>query len=129
MLHKSREHLRSAGETYFAHFAFAAPVGLIAVGAGLACLIHAFVPALCQRTCSTTVRLLQDLFADRSQLPLVIDRASGAMTFVGLLAMCLLTACLPLALGATPGLAALVLALSLLLPAAFLASNSELAPV
>src|SRR5688500_10812392 len=79
--------LSSAGETYFEHFAFAASVGLMAVGAGLACLIHALVPALCQRTCSTTVSLLQELFADRSRLPQVTEQASGAMTFVGLLAL------------------------------------------
>ena len=129
MLRKSREHLRTAGESYVEHLLFAASVGLIALGAGLACLIHAFVPALCQRTCSTTVRLLQDLFADRSRLPLVLDGASGALTFVGLLAMCVMTAALPLALGAPPGLSALVFAIALLFPAAFLATNSELAPV
>ena len=129
MLSKSREHLSSAGETYFQHFAFAASVGLMAVGAGLACLIHALVPALCQRTCSTTVALLQELFADRSRLPDVTERVSGAMTFVGLLALTFFSAALPLALGAGVGFAAIVFVLALLLPATFLVTNSELAPV
>ena len=129
MLSKSREHLRSAGETYFQHAAFAACVGLMAVGAGVACLIHALVPALCQRTCSTTVSLLQELFADRSRLPEVTERASGPMTFVGLLALTGFAACLPLAFGAGASLAALVFALALLMPATFLLTNSELAPV
>ena len=129
MLSKSREHLSSAGETYLEHFAFAASVGLMAVGAGLACLIHALVPALCQRTCSTTVSLLQELFADRSRLPQVTEQASGAMTFVGLLALATFSACLPLLLGAGIVFAALVFALGLLVPITFLATNSELAPV
>ncbi len=129
MLSKSREHLSSAGETYFQHAAFAASVGLMAVGAGLACLIHALVPALCQRTCSTTVSLLQELFADRSRLPDVTEQASGAMTFVALLALAGFSACLMLVLGAGSGFAALVFALALLLPVTFLATNSELAPV
>ena len=129
MLGKSRAHLREAGETYLQHFAFAASVGLMAIGAGLACLIHALVPALCQRTCSSTVALLQELFADRSRLQDVTERASGAMTFVGLLALTFFSAGLPLAFGAGVGFAALVLTLGLLLPATFLVTNSELTPV
>jgi hypothetical protein len=101
----------------------------MAVGAGLACLIHALVPALCQRTCSSTVRLLEELFADRSQLPTIAARASGATTFVGLLALSLYAAFVPIVVGASAGFAALTFAMALVLPITFLATNTELAAV
>jgi gamma-F420-2:alpha-L-glutamate ligase len=129
MLTKSREHLHAAGESYFEHLAFASLVGLMAVGAGLGCLIHALVPALCQRTCSSTVRLLEELFADRSQLPTIAARASGATTFVGLLALSLYAALVPIVVGASAGFAALTFAMALVLPITFLATNTELAAV
>jgi hypothetical protein len=129
MLTKSREHLQAAGETYFEHLAFASLVGLIAVGAGLACLIHALIPALCQRTCSSTVRLLQELFADRSQLSAIAARASGATTFVGLVALSLYAALVPIIVGAGAAFAAATFALALVLPVTFLVTNTELAPV
>jgi len=68
MLTSSREHLIEAGETYFQHMRFAFIVGALAVGAGLACIVHSVVPALCPKSCSRTVGLLQTLFADRHKL-------------------------------------------------------------
>src|SRR5690349_18240524 len=116
MLTQCRYHLRDAGESYFEHLAFASLVGLMAIGAGLACLIHALIPALCQRTCSSTVRLLQELFADRSQLQVIAARASGATTFVGLVALSLYAAIAPIIVGADAGFAALVFGLAMILP-------------
>ena len=52
------EHPRSVGETYPEHFAVALGFGLRLVGAGLACLVHACVPAWFTRTGSTAVRRL-----------------------------------------------------------------------
>ncbi len=59
MLHKLfNEHPESVGETYFEHqrmaMSFAGPLFM----AGLACLIHAFVPCLCETTASRTVKTL-----------------------------------------------------------------------
>lgn len=129
MIKTSRAHLAAAGETYLQHLRFAAAVGLMAVGAGLACLIHALVPAFCQRTCSTTVALLHELFADRSRLPSIAERGSGTAIFTSLLALALAVGLLPILAGAPAGLGLGMLALALALPAAFLASNSELESV
>ncbi|TMA23878.1 MAG: hypothetical protein E6J87_24715 [Deltaproteobacteria bacterium] len=52
------EHPRSVGETYPEHFAVALGFGLRLIGAGLACLVHACVPAWFTRTGSTAVRRL-----------------------------------------------------------------------
>ena len=129
MLTKCRKHLQEAEETYFQHLAFASLVGLMAIGAGLACLIHALVPALCQRTCSSTIRLLEELFADRSRLPVIAARASGATTFVGLVALSLYAAIPPIIVGADAGFAAVAFGLAMILPVTFLATNPELAAV
>src|SRR5689334_22105055 len=92
MLNASREHLAKAGETYFEHMRFAATVGLLATGAGLACLIHALVPGVCTQTCSRTLALLQELFADRRRLSLVARQSSGVSIFVVLTLLSSLTA-------------------------------------
>jgi len=52
------EHPRSVRETYPEHFAVALGFGLRLIGAGLACLVHACVPAWFTRTGSTAVRRL-----------------------------------------------------------------------
>lgn len=53
-------HPRSVGETYFQHLAHAASFGFALIAAGLACLVHALVPALCVRTGSRAVTALHD---------------------------------------------------------------------
>ena len=90
MFQASRRHLSQVGESYFEHMRFALTVGFLACGAGLACILHALIPAVCEQSCSRTVGHLQSLFADRNQLPLVIEQSSGVLTFLGLcvLAMC-----------------------------------------
>ena len=50
------EHPRSVGESYTEHFRAAARFGLALVSGGLACLVHALVPALFERTGSRTVK-------------------------------------------------------------------------
>jgi hypothetical protein len=62
MLQRSKDHLQAAGETYFEHMRFALVVGLVTAGAALACIIHAIVPALCERTCSRTLGQLRLAF-------------------------------------------------------------------
>lgn len=51
-------HPRSVGETYREHAATAAGFGAAMVAGGLACLVHAVVPALFARTASDTVKRL-----------------------------------------------------------------------
>ena len=52
------EHPASVGESYREHFAVATGFGLRLIGAGLACLVHACVPAWFTRTGSRAVRAL-----------------------------------------------------------------------
>ena len=128
MIAASRAHLEAANETYFQHMRFAATVGAMAVAAGLACLIHALIPALCTRTCSVTVGRLRTVFDDRRALPAIIAQASGVITFVCLLAFSAIIAAVQFAYGAFligPALALLTLGI----PAAFLLSNPELEAV
>jgi len=129
MIGKCRDHLRETGETYGEHLFFALTVGFMAIGAGLACLVHAVVPALCKHRCSETVRALYRLFENRGELDRVREQASGAMTFAGLTALCLF-AVAPL-LAAAPGewwtwgAAGFAFAI----PAVFLSTNPQLEPV
>ena len=125
MIAASRAHLEAADETYFQHMRFAAAVGVMAVAAGLACLIHALIPALCTRTCSVTIGRLRTVFDDRRALPTIVAQASGVITFVCLLVFSAIIAAIQFAYGTFligPALALLTLGI----PAAFLLSNPEL---
>ena len=125
MIAASRAHLDAANETYFEHMRFATTVGTMAVAAGLACLIHALIPALCTRTCSLTIGRLRILFDDRGTLTTVAAQTSGAITFVGLAVFAAIIAAVQIAY--SPYLIGAPLALLALgIPAAFLLSNPEL---
>ena len=124
----ARNHLREAGESYWEHLRFAALVGTMLLAAGVACLVHALVPALCRRSASGIVRLVGELMADRSRLRQTAKAASGPLTLVGLLLLSVPPALL-LILG---GFHTLTVPLALLvaaLPAAYLLSNPDLDPV
>lgn len=54
------DHPRSVDETYLEHFAFATRFSLTLFAAALAALVHAFVPALFERTAS---RIVAGLYA------------------------------------------------------------------
>jgi hypothetical protein len=54
-------HPRSVGESYAEHFAMAARFGAALIAAGIACLVHAVVPALCTSTASREVARLHDV--------------------------------------------------------------------
>ena len=129
MLRASRAHLAEARETYFEHMRFAAVVGMLAMGAGLACLLHAIVPGLCEKTCSRAVGSLQSLFRDRSQLRSTVADNSGLFIFVILAGVSSATA-LTLAIctaGTLVGL--LVIPQAFALPLIFLLQNPGLEPV
>ena len=54
------DHPRSLGESYWQHQKRALGFGTAMVAGGIACVIHAFVPALFERTASTTVLRLNE---------------------------------------------------------------------
>jgi hypothetical protein len=62
-------HPRSVGESYGEHFVSAAKFAAIMVAAGVACLVHAFIPGLFVRTGSKAVEKLHDRMGqNRSRL-------------------------------------------------------------
>lgn len=129
MLVQSRIHLTEARETYPKHLLFAALVGAMLLGAGLACILHAVIPALCRRTASQTVQAISELFRDRSRLGGVASAMSGSLVLVGLT---MLSAAMALPLLMVAGGAVIAFPLALLVvavPAAYLWSNPDLNPV
>ncbi len=61
-------HPRAVGETYVEHLAVAGAFGGQLVFAGLACLIHALIPAAFERTGSRTIaRLHERMVLQRSR--------------------------------------------------------------
>lgn len=129
MLKRSKGHLLTAGESYLQHMRFALMVGLVTVGAGVACLIHALVPALCERTCSRTLSQLSLLFSDRGRLRDFEREASGVFTFIALILLASATATIPAALGGGSALIATIALLAFAIPFTFLSTNPELEPV
>ena len=129
MWQRSKDHLATAGETYFEHMRFALVVGFVTAGAALACIIHAIVPALCERTCSRTLGQLSWLFADRRRLREFEREASGVFTFVALILLAAATASFPTAIGGGTGLIATMALLAFAIPFTFLSTNTELESV
>jgi hypothetical protein len=126
MISRTRAHLRQAGESYWQHFRFATTFGLLAVAAGLAAIIHAFVPAMCTHTASRIVRYLGQLLEDRSRIDAVESEAVEARAFVLLLILAT-TVVAPLwLLGAPIALKISYTVLAYALPAALMFSNPEL---
>ena len=126
MISNSKKHLDEAGERYFEHLAFAATIGLMALAAGLACLIHALIPGLCTRTASRTIGLLNQLLADRRRVEEIRDQSIEAIAFAALIVAASL---IPFALMLTSAPMALALvygALAFALPITLLLSNPEL---
>lgn len=129
MLVQSRTHLREAGEGYLQHLRFAALVGVMLVAAGIACVLHAIIPAVCTRTASRMVERLARLFKDRSALPEIVRESSGALAFVLLLALSLPLATVLLLFSSHLGYGGPLALLTLAVPAAFLWSNPGLESV
>ena len=129
MWQRSKDHLETAGETYFEHMRFALVVGFVTTGAALACIIHAIVPALCERTCSRTLGQLSWLFADRRRLREFEREASGVFTFVALILLAAATTSIPAAVGGGKSLVLTLALLAFAIPFTFLSTNPELEPV
>ena len=129
MIEQCRRHLEEAGESYGEHMLFALTVGLMAIGSGLACIVHALIPALCKNRCSETVRALYRLFQNRGELGRVRDQASGAMTFVGLTALSLFAVAPLVAAAPSEWWTWAAACLAFVIPAVFLSTNPQLEPV
>lgn len=124
MLAGSRAHLREVGEAYFEHMRFAARVGAMMVAAGLACMLHALVPALCTRTASRTIERLHRILQERGALER--DGAGEeAAAFARLAALSLAAAAAPWVAGAHPAFAAPLALLALAFPLAFIVTYGE----
>jgi hypothetical protein len=59
-------HPSRVGESYFVHQRLALAVCFTLLGAALAALVHAFIPALCERTASRTILALHQRITARS---------------------------------------------------------------
>ena len=60
-----RDHPKSLGMSWWEHGAGAIVIGVRMVGAGLACMVHAAVPALFTETAGRTVMSLHDHMVKR----------------------------------------------------------------
>lgn len=126
MIQQSRTHLREAGEGYWQHFRFATTFGLLAMAAGLAAIIHAFVPAMCTHTASRIIRHLGQLLEDRSQIDAIENEAVEARAFILLLILATAVVVPLWVLGAPIALKVAYTVLAYALPAALMFSNPEL---
>jgi hypothetical protein len=126
MIVRSREHLRQAGEGYWQHFRFATTFGLLATAAGIAAIVHAFIPAFCTSTASRIISHLGRLLEDRSKIDALESEAIEAKAFVMLLILATAVVA-PLWLVDAPNTLRIVYAvLAFSLPAALMISNPEL---
>ena len=128
VLAASRGHLDEAGESYFQHLGFAALVAALLISAGIACLVHALIPALCRRSASRIVALLTRLFGERQRLRQTVREGSGPLVLTLLLLLC----APPLTMMIMAGGHVLFLplaALCLAIPLAYLFGNPDLDPI
>jgi hypothetical protein len=126
MIRASISHLVAADETYFEHMRFALTVGALTVGAGLACLLHAVVPGLCQTTCSRTISALTALFADRRRLRQIAEQCSGVTAFTALTLIALAGALVAVIAGAGSPFAWVVALQAVALPMLYVVQNPAL---
>jgi len=75
------DHPRSLGESYLQHQQHALAFGVTMVAAGIACIVHALVPALFETTGSRAVtRLYNRMVLNRAQLFRQVMPTGGSMT-------------------------------------------------
>lgn len=122
----SRSHLAGASEAYFEHMRFAFGVGTMMVSAGIACMLHALVPGLCQDTASRTLAQLGRAVQDRDALGEALAETAEAIGFAMLLSMGVGFTAILWLLGADAAVAVPITLLSLAFPAAVLAANPNL---
>jgi len=59
------DHPASVGESYREHFMFASRFGLKLIGAGLAAILHGFLPCAFEKTASSVIKELYPRVANR----------------------------------------------------------------
>lgn len=75
------DHPRSVGETYLQHLRTASCFGGTLIVAGIACLVHAIMPALFVKTGSNAVARLNDrMIVNRSRAPRRTDTSEAVGT-------------------------------------------------
>lgn len=74
------EHPESVGESYFEHMGVALSFAGPLLMAGLAALVHAFLPFLCTTTASTTVKRLHARMMNRVPHPAQPDSQQDRMS-------------------------------------------------
>lgn len=126
MIGQTRAHLRAAGESYWQHFRFATTFGLLAIAAGIAALLHAFIPAICTTTASRIVRHLGQLLEDRTKIDALESEAVEAKAFVLLLILATAVVTPLWLLDAPTALRLTYTVLAYALPAALMFTNPEL---
>jgi hypothetical protein len=126
MISGSKAHLRANGETYVEHLRFAATIAMLSLGAGLACLIHALVPALCTTTASRTFRQITALLGARDQLDETRAQASDLLAFLFLVMLSVAVVMPMWLLPITNGLRLTYSALAISIPLTLLMTNREL---
>jgi hypothetical protein len=126
MIVQSRVHLQNAGEGYWQHFRFATTFGLLAMAAGFAAILHAFIPGICTSTASRIIRHLGQLIDDRSKIDAIENEAVEARAFVMLLIMAAAVVAPLWIMDAPTGLRIIYSVLAFALPAVLLVSNPEL---
>jgi hypothetical protein len=126
MISRSKDHLRQAGESYWQHFRFATTFGLLAAAAGIAALLHAFIPALCTSTASRIVRHLGQLADDRTKIDAIESEAVEAKAFVLLLILATSVVAPLWLLDAPTSLRVVYTVLAFALPTALMVTNPDL---
>jgi hypothetical protein len=129
LLAASRAHLAQVREGYYEHLHFAIAVGGMLAAAGLACCLHALLPAVCRHTASRTIRRLHRLLDDRSALEEAMAESGEAIGFTCLFTLSVAVAGLFWLLGAAPAAGVPITLLALSLPVAALAANPDLDPL
>ncbi len=75
-------HPKSIGETYRQHFVHAGSFGVSMITGGMACLLHAVCPWLCEKTGSDTIRrLYRSMVTGRADLT-ELDRFESQFDWV-----------------------------------------------
>lgn len=126
LVRRSRTHLEAVEESYFDHMRFAGGVGWRMAAAGIACMIHALVPALFTDRASRTIEGLHMVINDRAAAESALRAIGPAPApFVPLALLSLANAALPWLAGAGVLFALPLSILSLAIPLAFLLAGGE----
>ncbi len=66
MIKDSKEHLKSANETYFKHFKTAVLIGISMIFGGIQAILHAIIPGILNKSASERIKKLYKFVSKRS---------------------------------------------------------------